>query len=301
LEIPVGDGTAGEPSPRVEPTPRTAHGATARYYDGLDRWTALAHAFRYGGGRNKLTVHRALIDPRADGRATVTRLHDLLLESLSLSDGARVLDAGCGYGGTMLAFARGAASSTFTGLTLSPRQAELGRRAIAAAGLANRIEILVRSYDDPPPGPFDAIVAVESLAHSRDPQHTIGCLCARLAPRGLIAIVDDMPDAAARGTQDLRAFQAGWHAPVLASAPELVARLDEEGLEIVVDRDLSAEQAPRTLARIATLERLNRLLRRVLPTETARALLDSYHGGLALERLYRRGLMTYRLLIARKL
>jgi SAM-dependent methyltransferase len=280
-------------------SPRTTHGATGEYYDGLDRWTALAHAFRYGGGRSELTVHRALADPRAGGRTTVTRLHDLLLESLPMPDGGRVLDAGCGYGGTMLAFADHAAAR-FTGLTLSSRQAALGRRTIARAGLADRIEILVRSYDDAPAGPFDAIVAVESLAHSADPHRTLAALCARLAPRGSIAIVDDMPEPAARGTSDLDAFQTGWRAPVLASAADIQAALRDAGLAIVVDRDLSADQAPRTLPRIARLERLNRLLRRLAPTQTARALLDSYHGGLALERLYRHRLMTYRLVLARK-
>ena len=35
--------------------------------------------------------------------------------------------------------------------------------------------------------------------------------------------------------------------------------------------------------------------------QTARELLDSYRGGLALERLYRSGLMRYRLVIAEKL
>jgi hypothetical protein len=177
----------------------------------------------------------------------------------------------------------------------------LGRRAIARAGLTATIEILVRSYDEPPAGPFDAIVAIESLAHSADPRRTIAALCARLAPQGAIAIVDDMPESAARGTNDLDAFQSGWRAPVLASAAEITAALRDAGLTIVVDRDLSGDQVPRTLARIAALERLNRLLRRLMPTATARAVLDSYYGGLALERLYRRKLMTYRLLLARRL
>jgi hypothetical protein len=57
---------------------------------------------------------------------------------------------------------------------------------------------------------------------------------------------------------------------------------------------------PRTLVQIARLEALNRLLYRVAPSPAVRALLDSYHGGLALERLYARGLMSYRLLVARK-
>ena len=57
---------------------------------------------------------------------------------------------------------------------------------------------------------------------------------------------------------------------------------------------------PRTRVRIASLEALNRVLHRIVPSAGVRALLDSYHGGLALERLYRDSRMRYRLIVARK-
>ena len=41
------------------------------------------------------------------------------------------------------------------------------------------------------------------------------------------------------------------------------------------------------------------MLHRFAPSAGLRAVLDSYHGGLALERLYRQGLMSYRLIVAR--
>ena len=74
----------------------------ASYYNRLSRWTRVAHLFGYGGGRDALTVHRALADPAAAGRVTATRLHDLLLESVPHLTNPRVLDAGCGLGGTMI-------------------------------------------------------------------------------------------------------------------------------------------------------------------------------------------------------
>jgi hypothetical protein len=77
--------------------------------------------------------------------------------------------------------------------------------------------------------------------------------------------------------------------------------LARRGLAIVADRDLTDELRPRTLARIAQLEKLNRVLRRLAPSSGLRDLLDSYRGGLALERLYRFGLMRYRLVVAEKL
>jgi hypothetical protein len=43
------------------------------------------------------------------------------------------------------------------------------------------------------------------------------------------------------------------------------------------------------------------VLYRLAPAAAVRELLDSYRGGLALERLYRTALMRYRLIVAEKL
>ena len=272
---------------------------TGGYYDRLSRWTAVARLFGYGGGRDRLTVHRALADPRAGGRPTVTRLHDVLLETLPPLTHQRVLDAGCGLGGTMLAFAtRG--GGTFTGITLSEQQARIAREAAVRAKLDDRVRILVQSYDTPAPAAHDIVIAIESLAHSSNPHVSLRAIAGRLAEGGLLAVVDDMPVAAAHGTRDLAVFKAGWRLPVLWTADELLAACEDCGLVPITNRDLTAALRPRDERRIAQLETLNRVARRCAPTQGLRAMLDSYQGGLALERLYRHSLMQYRLVIARK-
>jgi SAM-dependent methyltransferase len=272
---------------------------TGAYYDRLSRWTAVSRFFGYGGGRDNLTVHRALADPRADGRPTPARLHDLLLDTLPPLVAPRILDAGCGLCGTMIELAA-RLGGTCTGVTLSERQAVIGRRAIASAGLDASIAVWVGSYDAPPPGPFDLIVAIESLAHSTDPHVSVGALAACLSTGGYLAVVDDMPEPSAAAANDLTIFKAGWRLPVLATAADYQAAFRRAGLELITDRDLTSHLRPRTVGRIKQLEFLNRGVRRLVASEGGRAMLDSYHGGLALERLYRHGRMRYRLLLARR-
>jgi 2-polyprenyl-3-methyl-5-hydroxy-6-metoxy-1,4-benzoquinol methylase len=149
-----------------------AEAGIAGYYDRLNRWNRLAQVIGYGGGRRTLTVHRALADPRADGRPTPTRLHDLLHDVLPSHRHLYVLDAGCGLGGTMIDLAR-RGDGRFLGVTLSPVQAAAANRAAHAAGVGDRVSALVQSYDAPPDGPFDVVLAVESLAHSPDPGRTL--------------------------------------------------------------------------------------------------------------------------------
>lgn len=277
-----------------------ADSGVAAYYDRLARWNAVARVVGYGGGSDALTVHRVLADPRADGRATRTRLHDIVVEEIGAMSHPRVLDAGCGLGGTMLALAE-RWSGKYTGLTLSQTQADVARSAIAQMQRSDTIEVRVRSYDTPPDGPFDLIVAIESLLHSADPLRSLTGLTATLAPNGRIAIVDDMPVAEAAGSSELAAFRHGWHCGALWSRDEYRAALNTLGLDVTVDRDLSGDCRIRSLGQIRRLTWLNRAAHRLVPHAGFRGVMDSHRGGLALEYLSRTGLMQYRLLVARRL
>jgi len=252
----------------------------------------------YDGGASALTVHRFLADPAAGGQPTPTRIHDILLERLAglLGPHPRILDAGCGLGGTLLTLVD-RLHGQGVGLTLSPSQQERAAAAARARGLGTRISIMVQSYDTPPPGPFDLIVAIESLAHSPAPALSTAALASVLAPGGCFVIVDDMPSSAAAGTEALARFQAGWHAPVLWTRTDYTHMFESRGLAVRVDDDLTPGMRVRSLRRIRRLERANRMLHRLLPWPGLRGVLDSYDGGLALERLYLDGAMEYRLMV----
>lgn len=277
-----------------------ADAGIARYYDRLNRWNAVAGLLGYGGGLRTLTVHRALADPRVHGAPTTTRLHDLLLAELPALEAPRVLDAGCGLGGTMLELAS-RLDATCVGLTLSEGQAAIARKAAREAALGGRIQIHVQSYDTPPQGPYDIVVALESLAHSASPPRSVAALARVLAPGGLLVVVDDMPEATARTTRDLVTFMSGWHCPVLWGHGDYLSGFAEAGLLVVSDRDLSGETRPRALSSIRAMEWLNRLVGKALPSRSLRAVMHSHFAGLALERLTCLGLMRYRMLVGRRM
>jgi SAM-dependent methyltransferase len=268
------------------------------YYDRLGRWNRVARLIGHDGGSGALTVHRALADPHAGGRPTFTRLHDVLLEHLPPLKAPRVLDAGCGLGGTMLALAA-ALGARCVGVTLSESQARRANDAAARAGLADQVHAVVQSFDAPPRGPFDLVVAIESLAHSQEPRTSVSMLAAVLAPGGVFAIVDDMPEPAAIGTPDLETFMAGWQCPVLTSEAGYREALAACGLEVRAAIDLTSSVRPRSRAAIGALMAANRLAHAVA-TAPARQVLDAHRGGLALERLTRAGLVRYRLVVAQK-
>ena len=271
----------------------------ARYYRWLDGLSWF-HERRGEAGHGALPVHRALADP-AGGPPSAGVIHRLMLEGIALPSAPRALDAGCGYGATMLELAP-RLGGDWTGLTLSPVQAARGMAEVAARGLAERVRILVRSYDAPLEGSFDLVYGIESLIHSADPARTIANLAAALASGGHLVVVDDMPEAALPPEAEARLarFRRFWRCPVAPTRAGWIAAARAAGLDLIAERDLNPLLRVRGRAdlsdRIAALERRARL-----PRLLGLGLrLEAEIGGMLLETLQAEGHVHYRLLAFRR-
>lgn len=110
---------------------------------------------------------------------------ELVCRKLGLTAGMRLLDVGCGWGSLAL-HAAARHGARVVGVTISAAQAAVARRRVAAAGLADAVEIRLQDYRDVPDGPYDAIASVGMAEHvGRDqlPRYAAG-LHALLAPGG---------------------------------------------------------------------------------------------------------------------
>lgn len=86
---------------------------------------------------------------------------DAILDRLDLRSGSRLLEIGCGWG----ALAERAVErhdAIYTGITLSPAQAEVADARLAAVDLSGRGHIELCDYRDAE-GPYDAIASVEMV------------------------------------------------------------------------------------------------------------------------------------------
>lgn len=268
-----------------------------RYYRWLDGLSFYRE--KRAEGEAVHPVHRALADPDG-GPPSPLVIHRIMLAGLPLPHAPRVLDAGCGYGATMLDLAP-RLGGTWTGVTLSPEQALRGNAAIAAARLSARVRVEVRSYDAAPDGPFDLIYGIESLIHSADPAATLAGLARRLAPGGHLLVVDDMPepDLPPEAAERLARFKRFWRCPVAPDRAAWVAALEAAGLKLVGERDLNPLLQVRNMAAVAP--RLAELRRKAwLPRLLGLGVrAEAEIGGLLLESLQTEGWVHYRLLVAR--
>jgi len=281
--------------------------SVARYYAWLSRFDDVARLFGHDTGQETFTVHRRL---RGDaGQISGAVLHERLLHALQATDDAATpstlhgLDAGCGVGGTIFAV-HARRGGRYVGITLSPAQCERATAEAHRRGLAAACRFAVRDYDAPledlTPDGVDVIVAIESLAHAPDPAATIHRLATRLRPHGRLIVVDDVPrDALPHDDADLAGFRTGWLCPAVAGDATLAAAFARAGLTVCHDEDLTPLLPQRGAATLAGLVQINRLGSALLDWTPAGILLGSWHGGLMLERLYRRELMRYRLLVGR--
>ena len=90
--------------------------------------------------------------------------YELVCRKLGLEPEMRLLDVGCGWGGMVLHAAANHGVRA-VGVTLSRRQAEWAEKAVAEAGLADRVEIRYQDYRDVRDGPYDAISSIGMFEH----------------------------------------------------------------------------------------------------------------------------------------
>lgn len=272
----------------------------AAYYRWLDRWVRLSRLVRPYSGYDSLTVHRLLDDPDTGENGPLV-LHRLMLEGIELPGEPRVLDAGCGYGGTAFDL-QPKTGGRWLGLTISPVQFRRACKEATKRRVGERIRFRLQSYEDSPGEMFDLIIAIESLVHSSDPTSTVGNLAACLVPGGHFVLVDDMPvgDASRELLADIEEAKRMWRCPGMPSEREWRAAFESAALDIVRSVDLSKLVYHRPIAEMDRLIERDRRRARWLRWCGMRAIPEANVGGLLLERLAVQGAMQYRLLVGRR-
>jgi MPBQ/MSBQ methyltransferase len=167
-----------------------AFASTASVAEAYDRWTDDQLLERLWGEHVHLG-HYGEPQRRRDFRqAKVDFVHELVRWSGldQLPPGSRVLDVGCGIGGSARILARDYGFEVL-GISISPGQIERARQ-LTPSGLSCRFAVMDALALDLEPGSFDAVWTVEAGPHMPDKQRFADELLRVLKPGGLLAVAD---------------------------------------------------------------------------------------------------------------
>lgn len=272
------------------------NGFVAAMYDSLSWYVQLENWRAHGSRFADFTLHKRLAVPGAGTR----HVNDLLLEHARLPAQPRVLDAGCGFGGTIFAMHE-RLGGTYDGLTLSAVQLRTARREARRRGIDERCRFHLRDFDDPIVERYDMVVAVESLSHARDLGRTLAILAGALKPRGTLLVIEDMAseDIDARRPEEAEMLRQHWDCRRFPREQDYETHLRAAGLEIARRVDLTPLVPYRCLAELDAAARRYASWSRWLPVGPMRRVLSAYIGGVALEKLYAHKEARYKLLVAK--
>lgn len=183
-------------------------------------------------------------------QAQVAKLH-FVAERLQVTDGARLLDVGCGWGSLVLFMAREYHTSV-VGISPAGRQYEFIAQRVAELGLGDRVHIVTGHFEDAAidsaliaEGGFDGVSMLGSIVHMPDLDHAMRQARGLLRRGGRFYVSEScFRNAATRaafdtgpGLEFVRESIFGWGD--MRPLSDLVRAADDAGFSVVSVDDLT--------------------------------------------------------------
>lgn len=194
-------------------------------------------------------------------RTAMRAAEQVLQTELALTDGARILDAGCGVGHVAINLARNT-TWHITGIDLLDFNIEAAQRNAAAANVTNQTDFINQDYTTLglTPGTYDAIYTMETLVHVENVEAAFARFYDALKPGGRLVCFEyshigyqNMPTRAAEAFTTINRLAAMPGFAKFADG-EQIRMLTEAGFSgtvtIVTERMLPMLSALNTLAQL---------------------------------------------------
>ena len=206
----------------------------------LETWGEHMHHGHYGdNGKAIKGNEEAQID-----------LIERLLEYGGVTEATRILDSGCGVGGSSRYLAKKFGAEAL-GFTLSPVQAAAAAVYNEQAGLADRVTIKAQDVYtlDPNTAPFDLVWSLESAEHMADKQGLFDLFYERLQPGGKLLMItwcirEAPPALMGQDHRLLNKIYDYYHLPPMVPVSDLRRMAEKTGFERLQTADWSDAVAP---------------------------------------------------------
>lgn len=267
------------------------------YNDYLVAWCNrdnLALHYGYWNESKPYDQHQALLNK-----------NQVLYEKAGIQASDKVLDAGCGIGGSTIWMAKQHGNQV-TGITISAKQADYARKHAKRHGVAERVNFEVADFCATPfpDASFDVVWALESSCHALNKGDFLREAWRMLKPGGRIVVCDGFVlqrQFTENQWQAVVTCLNGWAVPNLCARDEFSGLLEQQGFQAIVCHDITAQTQ-------ASVEHMYKVAKRLKPVQTisqwlglrSKAQTANYLVGLAQHQLFTEKLTEYCIFTAQK-
>jgi tocopherol O-methyltransferase len=215
------------------------------------------------------------------------------IRAINLKRGARVLDVGCGHGGTCIYLAKEYGCQA-SGITLSSRQAEIAREQASRNGVAGKVDFQVGDADhyDFPAATYDVVWTMESSEHFADKAGYFRRAAASLRADGKLLLA---AWTGCREHSSVRQVSEKFLCSGLMTGSEYAKHIEDAGLRITSREELGAK-VQRTWEICRQRARMATPMLRLLPDGVR----DFVHGIDVILEAYTSGELSYTVIAAEK-
>lgn len=245
-----------------------------------------------GKRRSRGSIHRKLFPPGVrNSEHAENYSHQLILGDIVTKKPERILDLGCGIGGT-IRYLQESYTADYTGITLSTVQSRMARDLGTNVHTA---DFLDGSWYESQKQ-FDYMYAIESLQHNPDHPRLGKHLADHSSAGATLAVIDDflLGSGKKQNTNSahrslIQQFVDHWYAKGYTFLEDYLSLMNDEGFSCIEIRDLTSYMRPHHLrtALASALVSFLRLRKKQSPWT------DNLIGGTALKRLQNRGVSGY--------
>ncbi|WP_445366430.1 methyltransferase domain-containing protein [Methylomonas sp. BW4-1] len=257
--------------------------------------------------RDNLALHYGYWDEAKpyDQHQALLNKNQVLYEKAGIQASDKVLDAGCGIGGSTIWMAK-QHGNRVTGITISAKQADYARQHAKRHGVAELVDFEVADFCATPfpDASFDVVWALESSCHALKKGDFLREAWRVLRPGGRIVVCDGFVLQRQFNEQQWQAVVTclnGWAVPNLCARDEFTDLLEQQGFQTIVCHDITAQTH-------ASVEHMFRVAKRLKPVQTisqwlglrSKAQTANYLVGLAQHQLFTEKLTEYCIFTAQK-
>jgi ubiquinone/menaquinone biosynthesis C-methylase UbiE len=177
----------------------------------------------------------------------------LLKLDSEIKQGKKILDAGCGIGGTVVYFAKKFPDIKFTGINIVPDHIEMAKNLAKEKKVLSNTDFFVKDFVDTDlsSNHFDAIYLMESSCYAVQKQMLIREMYRILKPGGILVITDVFRTLVELNpvlTNIYDSFCKGWGLSDLIDIEEFIFYLEKEGFHNIVNKAIT-KHVTRTILR----------------------------------------------------